>query len=370
METQQPFTFSENTNHTVLTNTTSRLTGPLGDTLNNITFNITDSLFYLTLWTIVVPVLFSLITIIGITGNVMVVITILTNRKLRNSTNKFLINLAISDVVFLGTCVPFQAYKYAAFGWPFGDFWCKAIQYLLFVTAYVTIWTLVCVAAIRYVILVQRNSKMKLLLSGMCIEICSGLWILMCLVHIPTFMAHRVNTIRDYTYCGIDHPSTSYIIVSFFICAYVLPLSLICVLYVLVLCHLNNNEHTFKTRQRSFRSNHCVRVSKIVLMVVLCFGIMWLPLHLHSLVSLYWTVPDDKIYEVFRILWHSMAYGNSLANPFIYNYISKDFRQAFKSILSCRYCWPKATKKRSKHLRVSKFILLSEHKPMIPRDAV
>ena len=28
-------------------------------------------------------------------------------------------------------------------------------------------------------------------------------------------------------------------------------------------------------------------------------------------------------YEVFRILWQCLAYGNSAANPFIYNYVSQ-----------------------------------------------
>lgn len=307
----------------------------IGDGLGLFDGPITEEhIFYITLWTIVVPIVFSLITIIGISGNVLVIFVIVTTKKLHTSTNKFLVNLALSDIIFLGCCVPFQAYKYAAWSWPFGIIWCKIIQYLLYVTAYVTIWTLVCIAAIRYVILVKRNSRLQVLLHGMCIEICMCLWIVMFFIHVPTFNAHQVNSVDVYKYCGINPESTEPVILSFFICAYIVPLSIISVCYLFVIYHLNQNEtNAHQGVRRSFRRrNHCIRVSRIIMGVVLCFTIAWLPLHIHMLMSIYWGVPEGKYYEVFRIIWHCMAYGNSLVNPFIYNYVSSDFRDAFKLV--------------------------------------
>jgi len=34
--------------------------------------------------------------------------------------------------------------------------------------------------------------------------------------------------------------------------------------------------------------------------------------------------------QVLRVLWYCMSYGNSCANPIIYNYASTDFRAGFR----------------------------------------
>jgi allatostatin receptor len=197
--------------------------------------------FYTVLWTIIVPILFSMIIFIGVVGNGLVIAVIIRTKKLHTSTNKFLVNLALSDILFLACCVPFQTYKFASLKWPFGEIWCKIIQYLLFISTYVTIWTLVCIAGIRYVILVKRNSRVRMLLNGMCVEICMCLWIVMFFVHVPTFNAHKVNDVQDYNYCGIVPNLTEPVLLSFFICAYLVPLGLISIFYLLVIYHLKRN---------------------------------------------------------------------------------------------------------------------------------
>ena len=306
-------------------------------------------IFFITLWTIVVPVVFSLIACVGIAGNMVVLIIIATTPKLRTATNKFLANLAIADIIFLSTCVPFQAHKYASWSWPFGEVCCKIIQYLLFVTVYVTVWTLVCIAGIRYVYLVKTNSRIRFLLHGMCIEICMCLWIIMFFVHVPTYISHKVNKVENYSYCGIDPDTTKEVLLSFFICAYVLPLCLICILYLLIFQHLSRQETKHQThRNAGNRRQHSVRVSKIIIVVILCFTISWFPFHIHNIISLYHRVPQAHYYEVFRIIWHCMAYGNSLANPFIYNFISSDFQLAIQGVMHGR-CKESSRTQESKH---------------------
>ena len=292
-----------------------------------------DSYYYVTLWTIVVPIIFAFIILIGIIGNSLVIYVVLTTPKLRTSTNNYLLNLAISDITVLTICVPFQAYKYAAWSWDMGDVWCKIIQYLLYVTIYVTIWTLVSIAGIRYVILVHTSSRLnKYVLENRSIHICIGLWVVILLVNIPTLLTHQVNKVENYTYCGVvKGDSTKYMFISFFICAYVLPLCLICLFYLMVIHHLHINS----TNTYVCKKNYTFRVSKLVIIVVMVFSACWLPFHVHSLVSLYGNIPKGKWYEVFRIVWHCLIYGNSLVNPLIYNFASNDFRQGFKSALSC-----------------------------------
>ena len=51
-------------------------------------------------------VLCSIILAVGILGNLLVIIVILTSKALRSSTNLFLLNLSIADLLVLATCTP------------------------------------------------------------------------------------------------------------------------------------------------------------------------------------------------------------------------------------------------------------------------
>ena len=81
--------------------------------------------FYYSLWTFVTPTLFSLVLLVGASGNSLVIYVILSRREMRSITNLMLVNLAVADLAFLFTTVPFTAIKYAADTWPFDDATCK-----------------------------------------------------------------------------------------------------------------------------------------------------------------------------------------------------------------------------------------------------
>jgi membrane protein implicated in regulation of membrane protease activity len=52
-------------------------------------------------------------------------------------------NLALADLLFIIFCVPFTATDFSLPAWPFGGVWCKIVQYLVIVTAYASVYTLV-----------------------------------------------------------------------------------------------------------------------------------------------------------------------------------------------------------------------------------
>lgn len=90
---------------------------------------------------IVVPILFAIIVVVGLVGNSLVVIVVRANPQMCSTTNLLIINLAIADLLFIIFCVPFTAWDYAFPYWPFGGIWCKVVQYLIVVCAYASIYT-------------------------------------------------------------------------------------------------------------------------------------------------------------------------------------------------------------------------------------
>ena len=69
--------------------------------------------------------------------------------QMKNTTNLLILNLAVADLLFVLVCVPFTASDYILMYWPFGVFWCRTVQYIIYVTAYISIYTLVLMAGDR-----------------------------------------------------------------------------------------------------------------------------------------------------------------------------------------------------------------------------
>lgn len=91
----------------------------------------------------VVPVIFCVIAVFGFIGNLAVVAAIASDNRLRTTTNTIVLSLALADLVFICVCVPFTALLYSTTQWTLGVTWCKLYQYLINVTAYASVYTLV-----------------------------------------------------------------------------------------------------------------------------------------------------------------------------------------------------------------------------------
>lgn len=61
-----------------------------------------------------------------IAGNSLVIVSVLTDRKLRSVTNTFIISLAVSDLLLGITVLPFSSANEVLGYWPFGTLWCSA----------------------------------------------------------------------------------------------------------------------------------------------------------------------------------------------------------------------------------------------------
>jgi allatostatin A receptor len=110
---------------------------------------------------IIVPTLFGIIIVIGLAGNALVVVVVCAIKQMRSTTNLLIINLAIADLLFIIFCVPFTASNYVLSSWPFGDVWCRIVQYLIVVTAHASIHTLVFMSMDRFLAVVHPIKSMS-----------------------------------------------------------------------------------------------------------------------------------------------------------------------------------------------------------------
>jgi len=63
------------------------------------------------------------------------------------------------------------------------------------------------------------------------------------------------------------------------------------------------------------------RVTRLLVLIVVVFAVLWLPIHVHLLAAFFGHVPTDSaLYMTLSVVWNCLAYANSCVNPIIYNY--------------------------------------------------
>ena len=102
---------------------------------------------------VVVPITFGLIFIIGVSGNalVMAVLVRLSRRQGQglNINNRYILSLAVADILFLFLCVPFQATVYSMDRWPFGQIMCISTEVIQKIAMLASIYSMVALSGDR-----------------------------------------------------------------------------------------------------------------------------------------------------------------------------------------------------------------------------
>ncbi|XP_014780665.1 C-C chemokine receptor type 8, partial [Octopus bimaculoides] len=85
-----------------------------------------------TLYTLqaVLVTFYLLIFLSAISGNCLVILTLVQNKRLRTVTNVFLFNLAVSDLLLAVFCMPFTLVPFLLRNFIFGTAMCVMIRYL------------------------------------------------------------------------------------------------------------------------------------------------------------------------------------------------------------------------------------------------
>ena len=131
-------------------------------------------------------VLLCLMTV-GITGNLIIILTYLRSAKLRTPSNMFYVNLAIADLgynIILGQFSGNMVVYHGDMG--FGDITCFVQALGLCLTVPSSFYSIGSIALCRYIIIVNPSKK-KYMTWGVCLVVCALCWILPILLMVPAF---------------------------------------------------------------------------------------------------------------------------------------------------------------------------------------
>lgn len=272
---------------------------------------------------IVVPILFGIIVVVGFFGNALVVIVVFCNPQMRSTTNLLIINLAIADLLFITFCVPFTAWDYAFPYWPFGDAWCRIVQYLIVVCAYASIYTLVLMSLDRYLAVAHPIQSMSIRTERNAYYAIFIMWMTIFVACIPALITHGVFVdsfaSSPYSVCiFLSQYNQSIFQVCFFLSSYVIPITIILILYMLMLKRLwfgaVPGGHMSVESVRSKR-----RVTRLVVVVVIIFAFCWCPIQIVLVLKSF-----DK-YDVFNTTKLIIQITSHIFGEFVYFIYFIDF---------------------------------------------
>ncbi|XP_058455654.1 allatostatin-A receptor isoform X3 [Malaya genurostris] len=261
-----------------------------------------------------VPVFFGIIGLAGLIGNGLVVLVVAANPSMRSTTNLLIINLAAADLLFVIFCVPFTATDYVLPEWPFGLTWCKFVQYMIVATAHASAYTLVLMSLDRFLAVVHPITSMSVRTEKNAVIAIAIAWLIIITTAIPVAVSHGVlhypSKGIDYTACLFLHTEGYNLVafhVSFFLSSYVIPLSLISMLYVGMLIRLWKGAPGGRVSAESRRGKK--RVTRMVVIVVLAFAACWFP------IQVVWCGKPPSLLTLGGPQTKTTRTGNGTSNP-------------------------------------------------------
>ncbi|XP_008287993.1 C-X-C chemokine receptor type 5 isoform X2 [Stegastes partitus] len=299
-------------------------------------------------YTVFLPVLYSLIFLLGVAGNGLMITVLLARWRQLRITEIYLLHLALADLMLLLT-LPFLAVN-SVTGWIFGNFLCMLKGVLENLNILCGSVLLACIGFDRYLAIVHAIPSMQSRRPRVVHLTCISLWLLCVCLSAPNAAFLSVaqadtNTSRLSCYYyryGIN--ANNWLVTNRFlhhVCFFV-PLAAMSYCYTALIITLCKG-------QKSQSKKGAIRLA---LLVTLVFCVCWLPYNIASLIQ---TMVDFEVFMYDNCaslillqpaldLTRSLGILHCCLNPFLYAFVGVRFRNELIQLLcqlGCgRICLP------------------------------
>ncbi|XP_012885759.1 PREDICTED: C-C chemokine receptor type 2 [Dipodomys ordii] len=269
------------------------------------------------------PPLYSLVFVCGFVGNTLVVLTLIYCKKLRSMTDIYLLNLAVSDLLFLLT-LPFWAH-YASNPWIFGGVLCKFLTGMYYAGYFGGIFFIILLTIDRYLAIVHAVLALKARTVTFGVATSAVTWILVLLASLPGISFTKSQKEETGDTCGPYFP----IAWKNFHTILRNILSLILPLLVMVICY-SSILHTL-LRCRNEKKRH--RAVRLIFVIMIVYFLFWAPYNLVLLLTTFQEFFGLSNCKSASHLDQAMQVTETLGmthcciNPIIYAFVGEKFRR-------------------------------------------
>ncbi|XP_013114216.2 opsin Rh4 isoform X1 [Stomoxys calcitrans] len=283
--------------------------------------------------------LYMIIFCIGSSGNGLVIYMFLRCKSLRTSPYLLVLNLAISDFIIVVKS-PFAVFNNYMRGPVLGDLGCRIYGFIGGLSGTASIGMLTIIALDRYSVVVNPLNPNRINNTTHYYLF----WIIFVWLYALFFSSMPLADIGlsryvpegYFTTCSFDYLDTSLrariFMFVFFVCAWLVPLSIICYCYFHILKVVISTRENIQSNKNKQKTE--IRLAFIVLLVILLWFLAWTP---YSIVAICGIFHQEEYLTPSRAMIPAVFCKTaSCLNPFLYTISHKRFRHEMLRIFCNR----------------------------------
>uniref|UniRef100_A0A3B1J4Y3 Coagulation factor II (thrombin) receptor-like 1, tandem duplicate 1 n=2 Tax=Astyanax mexicanus TaxID=7994 RepID=A0A3B1J4Y3_ASTMX len=288
------------------------------------------------LTSVFIPLIYIIIFIVGLPTNAMAIWVFLIRIKKKHPASILLANLALADLLFI-IWLPMKIhYHFKGNDWTFGEPLCKVLVGFFYGNMYCSTILIAFISVQRYWAVTHPLSHKLTNRVTVCVSVC--VWIVVWIMTTPLYLYDqtvKVTKLNITTCHDITRPSQLNFPVGYFltmgILGYVVPCLVCVVAYPLTFRSLRRSETDSSSSKKKKKA--IIFMVIVLVMFLVCFTPSNIMLMVHySLLSL---KIRNHAYS-FYIVTLCLGSLNSCLDPFVYYFISDEFREHVKNTLKCR----------------------------------
>lgn len=290
----------------------------------------------------ILPPLYSLVFIFGFVGNMLVIIILIGCKKLKSMTDIYLLNLAISDLLFLLT-LPFWAH-YAANEWVFGNIMCKVFTGLYHIGYFGGIFFIILLTIDRYLAIVHAVFALKARTVTFGVITSVVTWAVAVFASLPEIIFTRSQKEGFHYTCSPHFPHTQYHFWKSFQTLKMVILSLILPLLVMVICYSGILHTLFRCRNEKKRH----RAVRLIFAIMIVYFLFWTPYNIVLLLTTFQEFfglnncsSSNRLDQAMQAT-ETLGMTHCCLNPVIYAFVGEKFRSYlsvfFRKHMVKRFC--------------------------------
>ncbi|XP_020854148.1 proteinase-activated receptor 2 [Phascolarctos cinereus] len=289
------------------------------------------------LTTVFLPIVYTIVFVVGLPSNGMALWVFLFRTQKKHPAVIYMANLALADLLSVIWFPLKIAYHLNGNNWIYGETLCKVLIGFFYGNMYCSILFMTCLSVQRYWVIMNPIVRSRKL-SNIAIGVSIGIWLLILLVTIPLYVVRQTVYIPDLniTTCHDVLPADvlagdmfNYFL-SLAIGVFLFPACLTASVYILMIRTLRSSAMDDSERKRR-------RAIKLIITVLAMYLICFTPSNT-LLVVHYFLIRNRSQSHVYALYIAALCLStlNSCIDPFVYYFISQDFRDHAKNTLLCR----------------------------------
>ena len=285
-------------------------------------------------------VFFSLILLFLFVGNIVTLLVLVLNRRMRTIPNMFVASLAISDFCLgVFSACPLALSTLVESRWPFNDTTCQYQGYIAVTLAVASIHTLALMAVNRFFRIVKPSKYRRYFTIQKTTIMIFASWFYSMCAPLPYFLSGHLMVFHPFKFfCYFDIDSGAF--TAFFVTLYVgFPTCVIFYCYLRIFktvrSHNNNFISTGEGTSRPVNVEE-IKVARTLFVIVVFFNLCWTPVLVIDLIDTIrgiWILPREAY-----VAYSFLATISSALNPVIYGVLNKNFQKEYVKVLRCSYC--------------------------------